>query len=86
MGEGSVTHSRHMQVLHERDSYIKELILLRGQFLHAQSLCRSLYEEVHNGTEPQERKSATMEQHQEEWPFLWEKIKQICDYVKQQGF
>lgn len=70
MGEGSVTQSRHLQVIEERDMYKK--------------MCEDIvYAVLNEGAFPRYHKSL-LKKHRSEWPFLWKRIDVAIGFVKEQ--
>lgn len=63
MGEGSVTQSRYMQMVAERDMY--------------KNMCEDIVSAViDEGISPKYHR-AVLKKHRTEWPFLWQKIDSV---------
>lgn len=68
MGEGSVTQSRHQQVVFERDVY-KEF---------CEQITKAVLDE---GIFPPYHRSV-LKKHKKEWPYLWVRIEKMIYYMK----
>lgn len=68
MGEGSVTQSRHQQVVFERDMY--------------KQFCEDIAQAILNeGNHPKYHRTI-LRKHKQDWPYLWMRIDKMVAYVR----
>jgi hypothetical protein len=71
MGEGSVTQSRYLEMVAERDAY--------------KMLCQDIaFAVIDEGVFPKYHK-AVLNRHKNQWPFLWKRIDSMIEFLDERG-